>query len=62
MGRTFIGRRRALGAIRPLRHLGFHASETFSHFHQLTGELQHLAVLLFDVSLKKSQAFFQSVQ
>ena len=62
MGRTFIGRRGVLGAIGPLGHLGFHAGETFSHFHQLAGELKHLAVLLFDVSLKKSQAFFQGVQ
>ena len=61
MRRAFVGRRGALGAIRPLRHLGFHAGETFGQLHQLTGELKHLAVLLFDVSLKKSQAFFQGV-
>ena len=62
MRRAFVGRWGALGAIRPLRHLGFHAGETFGQLHQLAGELQHLAVLLFDVSLKKSQAFFQGVQ
>ena len=59
MRRTFVGGRSLIAGIGGLGQLGLRPDKTVGELRDLAGELQDDAVLLFDVSLQKCEAFLE---
>ena len=59
MRRAFVGGRGLVAGVGGLGQLRFGPDEPVGQFRDLAGELEDDAVLLFDVSLQKSEAFLE---
>lgn len=59
MRRTFVGGRTGLGAIGGLGRLGLQPGQPIGELGDLAGELEHDAVLLFDMALEEGDALLQ---